>query len=103
MTANKKDEVLSFILGLTEEMDESGGVQTAADGIEKNLARAGVAGEEIKAGRRDLAHIAACITAASLEELRGDSVGVCVARFTDVIEKKFQNDFRASLRAGKRP
>lgn len=91
MTANKKDDILSFVFGLAEQMDESDGIQTAARRVEKDLARAGMPGEEIKAGWSDLAHIAACITAASLEEFRGNSVGMRVARSADVIEEEFQN------------
>lgn len=91
MAANKKGEIPGFIFGLPDEFDELLGIHGATRRIEKDLARAGMPGEEIKTGWSDLVHIAACITAASLEEFRGNSVGMCVARFADVIEKKLQS------------
>lgn len=90
MAANEKNKILSVVFGLTNDLYESSGIHHAAYRVEEDLAGAGMPGEEVKASRDNLAHVAACVPAAPLNEFRGYGIRMRIARFADVIEKEFQ-------------
>lgn len=90
MAANEKDQVLSVVFGLTDELNESRRIPHAARGVEENLACTRMPGEKVKAGGNNLAHIAGRVAAASLDKFRSNGVRMRVARFTDVIDEELQ-------------
>ena len=88
MTADEEDEILRIAGGAFDDLDESGRIEGASGGIEKDFARARVFGEQIEAARLNFAHLTSGKTRGALYELSSDGVGMGVARFADVIDEQ---------------
>jgi hypothetical protein len=94
MAANKKDQVLCLMLGALDDLDKAWGIKRTSGRIEKELARAGVPGEEIETLGINLSHFTPGVAAGTFQELGSHAVGVGVAGFADVVDEKLQIDSR---------
>src|SRR4051794_10165714 len=80
VTTDEEDEILAGLLGCGDQIDEAGAIQSAAGGIEKDLAGGSMAAEEIEPLRRYFAHFASGIARGTLDELGRNGIGVGIAR-----------------------
>ncbi len=90
MSADQEYEIASVAFGLTNELNESSGVEIPAGRIEEDLTGGGLTIKQVEALGDNLPHFAHGVTAATLQELGGDGVCVRVARFPNVINEDLQ-------------
>jgi serine phosphatase RsbU (regulator of sigma subunit) len=83
MAAEKEDEVAAEGFAFLDHLNEPGAVVEFASGVEENLVRGGVAGEEIVAAGVDFTHGDGGPALGAFEKLGGYGIRVFVAGFTD--------------------
>lgn len=74
VAAEEEDEVAAVGFAFFDQLDEAGAVVGFAGGVEENLVRGGVAGEEIIAAGVDFTHGDARPALGAFEKLGGDGV-----------------------------
>ena len=98
VAAQQEDQVLRRLFCLGDQLDEAGRVATASRWIEKNLARCGVAREQIETAGSHFAHFAGGIASAALDELSSQRISRRVAWLADEIKEELHTALTGVLR-----
>ena len=90
MTANEEDQILSFLFGTPDQVDESSRVEASSSGVKEYFSCARMLAEQIEASWLDLAHVAIGVAPAPFQKLLRDGVCMPVTRLPDKVDVDFQ-------------